>query len=124
MDRRDPSTWLTTHPNFSWRDGMLDRFGGRLVLDGWKHPSIEAPEAKRGLNLADPATGGVLLALLDEEGALTDVVRTEEGWVVAIHDGQGELQGYVAESLGEAAAWALLAWWGEDIGVAVTPYVA
>lgn len=103
---------------------MLDRFGGRLVLDQWKHPAIEAPDAKRGVNLADPGTAGVLLALLDEEGAVTDVVRAEEGWIVAIHDGAGDVQGFVAETLGEAAAWALLAWWGEDIGISVEPYVA
>lgn len=95
---------------------MLDRYGARLVLDNWKHPAIDAPGHDKGINLADPATAGVLLALLDEEGAVTDVVRDESGWIVAIHAGD-DVEGYVAETLGEAAAWALLAWWGEDLGV-------
>ncbi len=117
MDKRDPATWLASHPRFRWRDGMLDRFGARLILDRWKHPAVEAPEPGRALNLTDPGTAGVLLALLDEEDALSDIVRDSQGWIVAIRDTNGEVHGFFADTLGEAAAWALLAWWGEDIGV-------
>jgi hypothetical protein len=124
MNRRDPSLWLSSHPNFRWRDGMLDRYGARLVLDTWKHPAVDAPGHDKGLNLADPATAGVLLALLDEEGAITDVVRDEEGWIVAILAEGDRIEGYVAETLGEAAAWALLAWWGEDLGLSAGVSVA
>ncbi|MCA9569106.1 MAG: hypothetical protein KC656_14760 [Myxococcales bacterium] len=124
MDRRDPSTWLTSHPNFKWRDGMLDRYGARLVLDQWKHPAVEVPGHQSGINLADAGTAGVLLTLLDEEGALTDVVREADGWIVAIHDGEDDIQGFVGDTLGEAAAWALLAWWGEDLGIEVGASVA
>lgn len=114
MDLTDPAERLVLHPRFEWRDGMLDRLGARLVLDSWKHCTTETPDGKGVLNLADPATAGVLLAVLDSEGLLTDVVREEAGWIVAIRTEDG-LEGYIADSLGEAAAWALLAGWGEDV---------
>ncbi|MCB9678740.1 MAG: hypothetical protein H6737_26795 [Alphaproteobacteria bacterium] len=116
MQDRDPARWLARHPRFRWKDGMLDRLGARLVLDAWKHPSIEAPTGENGPNLSDPATGGVLLSILDEEGLLTDVVRDQGGWIVAIRTPEG-IEGYFADTLGEAAAWALLAGWGEDLEV-------
>lgn len=93
---------------------MLDRFGARLVLDKYRHPSVEPPGENGVPNLSDPATGGILLSILDDEGLLTDVVRDLGGWVVAIKQGDG-VQGYLADTLGEAAAWALLAAWGEDL---------
>lgn len=95
---------------------MLDRHGARLVLDSWIHPAVEAPAASVPINLADPSTGGVLLACLDDEGALSEVIRVEDGWVVAIRVGD-DVAGFQGDSLGEAAAWALLALWGEDLGL-------
>jgi len=95
---------------------MLERLGARLVLDAWKHPTIEMPTEKGQPNLKDPATGGVLLSVLDDEGLLTDVVRDMGGWIVAIRTPDG-VEGYFADTLGEAAAWALLAGWGEDLEV-------
>ena len=114
MDSHDPAERLARHPRFQWRDGMLDRLGARLVLDGWRHCSTEDPDEAGVPNLADPGTAGALLAVLDSEGLLTDVVREESGWIVAIRTEDG-LAGYIADSLGEAAAWALLAGWGEDV---------
>ncbi len=116
MDDTDPAVRLARHPRFGWRDGMLDRLGARLVLDAYKHPSVDLPTRHQLPNLADPATGGVLLSILDDEGLLTDVVRDMGGWIVAIRTPDG-VQGYLADTLGEAAAWALLAAWGEDLEV-------
>lgn len=114
MSSRDLASWLVRNPRFRWRDGMLDRHGARMVLEAWTHPAVTAPDASVGLNLDDPGTGGVLLSLLDEEGALSDVVRVGDGWIVAIRVGE-EIEGFHGESLGVAAAFALLAAWGEDL---------
>ena len=51
--------------------------------------------------------------MLDEIGALTDVVRSGGEWIAAI-DSSGEVRGYVGATLGEAAAWALLAAWDAE----------
>jgi hypothetical protein len=47
---------------------------------------------------------------------LSEVIRVEDGWVVAIRVGD-DVAGFQGDSLGEAAAWALLALWGEDLGL-------
>ena len=99
----DPGEQLFAHPRFVWGEGMRDRRGVRIVdLGLWE---AEAPP-----DLGDPGTAGVLIAQLDETGVLSDIVKQDGEWIVAIDVGEG-LQGYAAETLGEAAAWALLAWW-------------
>ena len=108
----DAARRLANHPNWDWRQGMLDQRGGRLVGGSWEHPTVEASGAPPNLN--DGATAGILLQILDETGLLTDVVKHRGDWVVAIDRGDGPI-GYAGDSLGEAAAWALLAVWGEDI---------
>jgi hypothetical protein len=97
--------------------------GGRLVTDAFKHPTADLPAAGVPPNLADCATAGVILEILDSEGLLTDVVREADCWIVAIRQ-DGDIQGYAADTLGEAAAWALLAGWGEDLGLSVDIEVA
>jgi len=91
---------LSNHSRFRWVDGMLDtsgkRSGGRSTLPV----------------LSDHATAGCLLGLADELGVLTDVVRDQDGWIVAVDLPQG-LKGFAADHLGEAASWALLEAWAE-----------
>jgi len=77
---------------------------GSRIGDDQRAPAGAIPD------LTDFATAGAILGLLDEMGALTDVVRTDE-WIVAVRAGVA-VQGYIAETLGEAAAWAMLACWG------------
>ena len=94
------ATDLVGHGRFRWVDGMLDG-GGRRA------------EPREGLPvLSDPATAGCLLSLVDELGVLTDVVRDDEGWIVAVDLPKG-LKGFAADCLGEAASWALLEAWAE-----------
>ncbi|MEQ1500779.1 MAG: hypothetical protein ABMB14_01045 [Myxococcota bacterium] len=95
---------LHRHPRWQWREGMRDRRGLRVVeLDLWDG---ESPP-----DLADLATAGVLLGVLAEHGALTDVVRQDGEWIVAVELGGEGIQGWVAATLGEAAGYALLAVW-------------
>ena len=95
---------LSKHPNFRWREGMRDTRGLRVVeLDLW--------DAAAPPDLADPATGGCLLAALDETGRLTDVVREGGEWIVAVDLPQDGLYGWAADTLAEAAAYALLGLW-------------
>jgi hypothetical protein len=100
----DPATELLGHPRFSWREGMRDRRGVRVVdlelLDG-----MEAPD------LSDAATAGVVLQMLDETGRFTDVVRQQGEFVVAVDLPEDGVTGWVADTLGEAAALALLGLW-------------
>jgi len=94
------ATDLVGHSRFRWVEGMLDGKGRR---DG------------RGAGLpvlSDAGTAGCLLSLVDELGVLTDVVRDDEGWIVAVDLPNG-LKGFAADSLGEAASWALLEAWAE-----------
>jgi hypothetical protein len=100
MSEEDPARLLSTHPEFQWLEGMRDRRGRRVVdLDLWDGG---VPD------LGDPATAGALLKLIDDRGALTDVIREAEGWIVAVDLPGVGLQGWAGGSLGEAAAWALL----------------
>jgi len=119
-DSLDPASRLVCHPEWGWRDGMLDQLGGRLMSNNWTHPTTEPPAVSVRPNLRDPATAGVLLAILDEYGLLTDVVKFEGQWVVAIDRGTGPI-GYAADTMGEAAAWALLAVWGDDVAMQEPP---
>jgi hypothetical protein len=61
-------------------------------------------------DLEDFATAGRILELIDEYHVLSDVVRYPDQWIVAVAFGK-DLRGYIADSLGEAAAWALLVVW-------------
>ncbi len=85
--------------------------GGRWVSGSWVGDAAQTPD------LSDPATVGVLLAMLDETRTLRDLVRDDCDWIAAI-ELDGDLRGYAADTLGEAVAWALLAAWGEiDIAI-------
>lgn len=97
---------VARHPRWSWREGMADTTGVRVVdLELWTGADALP-------NLSDFATAGVLIELLTETGLFTDVVLQDGEWIVAVDlPGEG-LQGWAAETLGEAAAWALLAAWG------------
>ena len=104
----DAAERLLANANFSWRAGMLDRQGRRIVdLD--LHDGTSPPD------LTDWATAGCVLGMLADSGMLSDVVLEDGECIVAVHDGDEGLQGYASDSVGEAAAWALLATWGEDV---------
>jgi hypothetical protein len=93
---------LVGHQRFTWMDGMLDASGHR-----------EGARKKGTLPvLSDFGTAGCLLALIDALGVLTDVVRDDEGWIVAVDLPNG-LKGFASDHLGEAGAWALLEAWAE-----------
>jgi hypothetical protein len=94
------ATDLSGHSRFRWVDGMLDAEGKR----GGGRSSLPV--------LSDHGTAGCLLGLVDELGVLTDVVRDDDGWIVAVDLPTG-LKGFAADHLGEAAAWALLEAWAE-----------
>jgi hypothetical protein len=100
----DPAAELAAHPRFVWREGMRDRRGVRVVdlelLDGMTEP-----------DLSDAATAGVLLQILDETGRFTDVVRQDGEFVVAVDLPEDGVTGWAADTLGEAAAQALLGLW-------------
>lgn len=100
----DPAAELLRHPRFAWREGMRDRRGVRVV-------DLELLEGMTEPDLGDWATAGVLLQLLDETGRLTDVVRQDGEFVVAVDLPEDGLQGWAADTLGEAAATALLELW-------------
>lgn len=103
-DEDDPGQRLVDDPRWGWREGMVDRRGVRVVdLELWD--AVDLPD------LADPATAGILLGMLDELGVLSDVVREGAEWIVAVDLPEDGLQGWAAESMGEAAAYALLAVW-------------
>jgi hypothetical protein len=100
---------LRFHPRFAWREGMRDQRGLRVVeLDLWDGTSPP--------DLADFATAGVLLGILDESGRLTDIVKQGSEWIVAVDLPQDGLQGWAADTLGEAAAYALLNLWEAEAG--------
>lgn len=110
MEIENPAEQLLQQPGFRWCEGMRDQRGRRVVdmdlIHGDSPPDLE-----------DMPTAGALLGLLDEMNRLTDVVRQGEDWIVAVEQ-DGDVQGYAASTLGEAAAWALLAvfegWSPED----------
>jgi hypothetical protein len=62
-------------------------------------------------DLADAATVGILLGWLAEIDLLSDVVREDGSWIVAIELPHEGLQGWMGDTMGEAAALALLAAW-------------
>jgi hypothetical protein len=101
----DPADELFAHPRFAWREGMRDRRGVRVVELDLVDDDMQAPD------LRDWATAGLLLQLLDETGRLTDVVRQDGEFVVAVDLPEDGVTGWAAESLGEAAAHALLGLW-------------
>lgn len=103
MGDLDPAVRLVADLRWKWREGMRDRLGRRIV-------DLDLHDGRSEPDLADLPTGGALLGVLDEARALTDVVRTPDEWIVAV-DLNGKIQGYAADHLGEAAAWALLAVW-------------
>lgn len=103
-DTQDVATRVWRHSRFGWREGMRDQRGIRVVdLDLWDGA---APP-----DLEDPATVGVLLGWLAEIDLLSDVVRQDGAWIVAIELPDEGLQGWMGDSMGEAAALALLAAW-------------
>jgi hypothetical protein len=100
----DVTTRLWKHPRFGWREGMRDQRGIRVVdLDLWEEGGPP--------DLDDPATVGVLLGWLAEIDLLSDVVRQNGAWIVAVELPEEGLQGWMGDSMGEAAALALLAAW-------------
>ena len=114
FEQMDPAFQLVANPGWSWRDGMRDLEGSRIVYGEWtdrpKGPRLAQVHIP---DLGDAATAGVLLGMLQERGVLSDVVIQDGEWIVAVVL-EGELRGYVAESIGAAAAWALLAMWESD----------
>lgn len=107
----NPAVRLAGHPRFAWRDGMRDHHGARCVGAG---PALSDSGELGVPDLADDATAGILLGQLAADGTLTDVVRQDDEWIVAVDYGEG-VEGYVGATMGEAAAWATLATWGEPI---------
>lgn len=104
MSDGDLAAQLLSHPRFAWREGMRDVRGVRVAeLDLWR--GTDPPD------LSDPATGGILLYMLADTGLLTDVVRDEGEWIVAVELPEEGVQGWAADHLGEAAAYALLEAW-------------
>lgn len=95
---------LRTHPRWAWREGMRDRRGVRIVdLELWD--GTDPPD------LTDDATAGVMLGVLAEMGMLSDVVRQDGSWIVAVDLPDEGLQGWMGDTLGEAAGYAMLAAW-------------
>ena len=94
------------HPRFVWEAGMQVRGGGRF--DSGVRPS--APP-----DLEDWATAGMVFGQLAATGRFTDVVRLPDCWVVAIRGRGPQVRGLAGDSFGEAAAWALLAVWGDPL---------
>jgi len=96
---------LTAHARWVWAEGMRDQHGRRVVDVGLVTGALWP-------DLTDMATAGRLLEALDALGVLTDVVRSEGEWIVAV-ELPSELKGFAGDYLGEAAAWALLEAWAE-----------
>lgn len=103
MTDDEPAGQLFAHERFQWAEGMRDKRGVRIVdLDLW--------DPKAPPDLRDAATAGILIGQLDETGLLSDIVKQDGEWIVAV-ELEGDLRGFAADKLGEAAAWALLAVW-------------
>lgn len=102
----DLAEQLVEHPRWEWREGMLASDGVRVVdLELWSANDVLP-------NLEDYPTAGALLGVLAELGVLSDVVIQDEDWIVAVELPDSGLQGWAAETLGEAAGWALINAWG------------
>jgi len=106
----DVARALAQHARFRWADGMRDHHGRRIV-DPSLVPPADGPDPHCP-DLADMPTAGCLLDQIDGMGALTDVVRADGEWIVAV-DLPGGLKGFAADTLGLAAAYALLEAWAE-----------
>lgn len=94
---------VVEQPGWRWVPGMADHEGNR-VLD----PATVGAESLPDLD--DWATAGAILGIIASYDALTDVVRDGTDWIVAVAIG-GDISGYAADTLGEAAVWALMAVW-------------
>jgi len=105
MSDEDPALQLIRDRRWRWCEGMRDSRGRRLV-------DLDLHDGQAEPDLSDYATAGALIGLLAELGSITDVVRERDEWIVAVNL-SGRLQGYIAPTLGEAAAWALLAVWAD-----------
>ena len=96
-------------PGWEWRPGMLATDGARLgdrhlwdLPPDWR-PTVPGDPAARVPNLADDATGGVMLALL----ATTEPVVRVSVWGsdrVAVDTESGRLRSFSGRTLGEAVA--------------------
>jgi hypothetical protein len=102
----DLAGMLVDHPNWAWAPGMRMRTADERVL-GWFDGALPEPAWP---DLGDFATGGALLGVLDALGILVDVAREGEEWIVAVETEEG-LKGWAADTLAEAAGWALLQSW-------------
>lgn len=100
----DPAEELVRHPRFNWREGMRDRAGVRVF-------DLDLFDATAAPDLGDAATAGILLAMLDETGRLTDVVKQGAEWIVAVDLPEDGIQGWAGDTMGEAAAYALIGLW-------------
>lgn len=105
----DPAEELWKHPRFKWREGMRDRRGLRVV-------DLELWDGAAPPDLSDLPTAGALLGVLDESERLTDVVKQGKEWIVAVELPEDGLQGWAADTLGEAATYALLNLWQAEEG--------
>lgn len=126
-DLDDLARRLAAHPRWEWRAGMVcnahrlvDRDGLGIIVDGgvpylpvaprWVTIEGHSPPDARP-DLTDPATAGVLLAMLAEAvtSSTSMLVRDSRGW----HADDGS-QWHGGDCIGEAVARALLAVWGEQ----------
>lgn len=107
---------LVAHPRFAWSEGMRNVLGCRRVdepsgdwLDDMGEWLYGDPRDGTGLvsppDLADAATAGVLVSMLDPSGMRGTTFCRER-------DGTWWVDTYTAPTLGEAVARALLASWG------------
>ena len=100
-------------PGWEWRPGMLTADGERMLVDVacglWRYIAAPYDESDRDMmadavpNLADDATGGVMLALL----ATTEPVVRVSVWGsdrVAVDTESGRLRSFSGRTLGEAVA--------------------
>ena len=109
---------LVAHPSFAWAPGMgVADYG--TVCEHCESTGIHPPDEDNIPDLDDPATAGVLLAMLaplvegqDLEITYAGVMRVPGRltWEIDI-DGRFLSQ---ADCFGEALALALLAVWGDD----------
>lgn len=112
MSTDELAAQLVSDPRWAWHEGMRDRSGGRVVdLDLWVGTGL-LPD------LDDLATAGVILGVLVSGGWLTDVAREDGEWIVAVEVPGLGLRGWAADTLGRAAAFAMLSVWdGMDAAV-------
>jgi hypothetical protein len=103
VTHEEPADQLYSHERFKWAEGMRDVRGIRIV-------DLELWDPSGPPDLRDSGTAGILIGQLDETGLLSDIVKQDGEWIVAVELG-GDLRGFASDTLGEAAAWALLAVW-------------